>query len=88
MNTIELLGWTQYFSSFQIYHVVSKEVHMNKIKEELGFDKFKQVLFFDDDSFNQKNTAKLGLTFYLVDQSTGVDMEAMIRGLELFDSKH
>ena len=83
MQSIELLGWKKYFSSFQIYDK-NKINHMNAIKTELKFENFEEVLFFDDDYSNIKSTSSIGVFAYEVDQKTGVNLEAMLDGLNKF----
>jgi hypothetical protein len=87
LEIIDSLGWTSYFSSFQIYPR-SKDNHMHKIKEELKLDNFGDILFFDDESGNIKPTTGLGVKFHLVDEQDGVDLKAMLQGLDYFNSKH
>ena len=40
-------GWTQYFSSIQVY-AKTKYNHLNKIKKELNHDGLDNAVFFDD----------------------------------------
>jgi len=87
MQSIELLNWKKYFSSFQIYPS-SKINHMNEIKKELNFKNFEEVLFFDDDYSNIKSTSSIGVFAYEVNQKTGVNLEAMIDGLNKYSAKH
>jgi len=85
MQSIELLNWKQYLSSFQIYDK-SKTNHMNVIKKELKFENFEEVLFFDDDYSNIKSTSSIGVFAYEVDQSKGVNVEAVIDALSKYSS--
>lgn len=86
MEVIEIFGWTEFISSFQIYHV-SKEKHMQKIKEELQFESFNEVLFFDDDERNVKPAVELGVLPFLVNQVNGLDMNAICDGLSYFNRR-
>lgn len=83
MESINLLGWEKYFSSFQIYPT-NKIRHMNTIKDELKFEKFEDVLFFDDDYSNIKSTSSIGVFAYEVNQNTGVDVKTIMHALEQF----
>ena len=83
MQSMEMLGWKKYFSSFQIYEK-SKINHMNEIKDDLKFGSFEEVLFFDDDYSNIKSTSSIGVFAYEVDQKKGADMNAIIDGLNKF----
>lgn len=87
MRVIGELGWREYFSSFQIYPR-NKINHMKSIKEELKFEKFEEILFFDDDHTNISSTSSLGVVAIEVDQSTGLDMKTLKSGLNYYESKH
>jgi magnesium-dependent phosphatase 1 len=87
MEAIEALGWTEYFSSVQIYPK-SKTIHMSKIKEDLKFESYDQVLFFDDEHTNIKETSKMGVCAILIACETGVDMNTLLNGLNKFNSKN
>ena len=86
MKVMEIFEWTQYISSFQIYHV-SKERHMLEIKEDLKLESFDQVLFFDDDERNVKPANDLGVLPFLVNQVDGLDMDAICDGLSHFNRR-
>lgn len=85
-ETIEALGWTNYFSSFQIYPK-TKTNHMKKILEELNMTNYEDILFFDDEFQNIKHTSPLKLTAIEVDPSIGVDLKLLYHGLETFEKK-
>ena len=85
LDLIHLFGWTEYFSSFQIYHIC-KVNHMNAIKKELNFDNFSDVLFFDDEYRNIIDTKKIGVEPIHVEQHVGVNSQVMMMGLKKFDS--
>ncbi|RNA30363.1 magnesium-dependent phosphatase 1-like [Brachionus plicatilis] len=87
METIEALGWTKYFSSFQIYPK-TKTNHMRKILEELKMTSYEDILFFDDEIQNIKQTSSLKLTAIEIDPSVGTDMKTLIHGLEVFETKN
>lgn len=86
LETIEALDWTSYFSSFQIYPK-SKTIHMKKILEELNMTSYEDILFFDDEIQNIKQTKTLNLTAIEVDPYIGVDMKLLIQGLEIYEKK-
>ena len=83
MQSIELLGWKEFFSSFQIYPT-NKITHMKAIREELKFKQFEEVLFFDDDYSNIKSTSSIGVYAYEVDQQSGVNITALVDALNKF----
>jgi magnesium-dependent phosphatase-1 len=83
MRTMELHGWKDYFSSFQIYPR-NKTEHMTKIKNELKFDKFQEVLFFDDEYHNIMDTGYLGVCAIEIKRSFGLNMETFFAGLDRF----
>ncbi|CAF0916559.1 unnamed protein product [Brachionus calyciflorus] len=87
LETIEALGWTKYFSSFQIYPS-SKTIHMRKIIEELQMNDYESILFFDDEYHNIKTTQSLKLTPIEINPSVGLDMKTLIHGFERFQSKN
>jgi magnesium-dependent phosphatase 1 len=83
METIELHGWKNYFSSFQIYPR-NKTEHMKKIKEDLKFDKYQEVLFFDDEYHNIMDTSYLGVCAIEINRSLGLNIETLLAGLDHF----
>lgn len=85
-KAISIYGWEKYLSSFQIYHR-PKNNHMSAIRDELGFESFEEVLFFDDEQGNYKPTTGLGVTMLLVDDRTGLDLNAALKGLSMYDEK-
>lgn len=85
-KALSLLGWLDYFSSVQIYPT-SKVKHMNQIKEDLKFDSFKDVLFFDDEPRNIIETRHMGVTAIEVNSGFGANLDAMIHGFNQFNSK-
>jgi magnesium-dependent phosphatase 1 len=87
MEIIEHLGWKNHISSFQIYPT-NKKNHMNKIREELKFEKFEEVLFFDDDMSNIKSTSSIGVVAITVDNRRGVDLNTILHGLTIYNTKH
>ncbi len=86
-QSLDLLDWSKYFSSFQIYPK-SKDNHMKQIQQELNFDRFENVLFFDDEHNNIVTTSRMGVKAILVEPSKGVDLHTIKQGLEHFNSKH
>ena len=60
---------------------------MREIQSELGFERFVEVLFFDDEPRNYKPTADLGVCPFLVNQVDGLNMNSMIDGLTRFSKK-
>ena len=86
IESMELLGWKDYFSSFQIYSTSTKILHMKAIRDELKFENFEEVLFFDDDDFNIKTTASIGVFGQKVKQNTGVTISLLIEALHKFSS--
>jgi magnesium-dependent phosphatase 1 len=84
MNLIELFGWTNLIDSFQIYSM-PKSNHMHAIKNELKFNSFRQVLFFDDHQFNINTTKPMGVFAFKLDKSTGLNMKALHRAFDLYD---
>lgn len=86
MQGIRIYGWEKYLSSFQIYPKI-KNIHMKEIKNELKFDDFTDVLFFDDEQYNYKPTAQLGVVPFIITKKYGLSMEAMFEGLKCFEAK-
>jgi magnesium-dependent phosphatase 1 len=89
LNLIDHFNWSQYFSSFQIYPR-SKTHHMNEIKKDLGdsvFTNFNEVLFFDDEPYNIKQTKEIGVYAHRVHRDTGLDTKAIFNGLDKFSKK-
>lgn len=86
-KVIDELGWTAYFSSFQIYPT-NKINHMKRIRDELNgsFDRYEDVLFFDDDFSNIKSTRTLGVCAVQVDESSGLSMKALRSGLQQYQA--
>lgn len=87
METIEALGWKDYFSSFQIYPK-PKNVHMKEIISDLKFNDYNEILFFDDEVYNIKTTNKLGVVAIEINPYVGVDVNVVIEGLNIFNSKN
>jgi magnesium-dependent phosphatase 1 len=85
-EAIDIYGWTGYLSSFQIYYM-PKSNHMRAIREELGFESFEQVLFYDDERGNLGPTTGLGVTMHLLDGNVGLDLESAMKGLTLFSER-
>ena len=85
LKAIDLFGWTPYISSFQI-HPGSKVIHMNDIKFDLKFNKFNDVLFFDDDQRNLNELKSIGVVGYKLDPQTGLTITDVLNGLTLFDN--
>jgi magnesium-dependent phosphatase 1 len=83
-QSLDLLDWSKYFSSIQIYPK-SKDNHMKKIQQELNFERFENVLFFDDEHHNIVTTSRMGVRAVLVEPSNGVDLNTMKKGLEHFN---
>lgn len=83
---IEELGWTEYFSSFQIYPR-NKINHMKQIMEELKFDKYEEVLFFDDEVTNIHTTSSIGVVAIEIDHQTGFNMDILKHGLTHFENR-
>lgn len=86
LKAIDLYGWTSHFSSFQI-HPGSKVVHMNDIKHDLRFDKFSDVLFFDDDHRNIVELNAIGIVAHKVDNEFGLTIHELLKGLTAFSVK-
>ncbi|CAB0011108.1 unnamed protein product [Nesidiocoris tenuis] len=56
---IELFGWEKYFFQKEIYPGC-KIAHFEKIKKKTGLE-YEEMLFFDDDSRNLKDLARLNI---------------------------
>lgn len=83
-KVIDELGWSEYFSSFQIYPT-NKIQHMKRIQEELKcFESFDEVLFFDDEVGNIKSTSSIGVVAIHVDDAHGLNMSNLKEGLEKY----
>jgi magnesium-dependent phosphatase 1 len=85
MQNIELLGWKDYLSSFQIYPRRKTE-HMKKIQEDLKFSSFKEVLFFDDEKYNIMDTSYLGVCAIEINRAFGLKMGVLLEGLDRFNN--
>lgn len=85
LEAVDIYGWREFFSSFQIYNL-SKNHHMNAIKKELALSGLDDVLFFDDNKNNVGPTASLGVCPFLVGVE-GLNMKAALQGLSQF-SQH
>lgn len=83
LEAIDVYGWREFFSSFQIYNL-SKNHHMNAIKKELDLGSFDSWLFFDDNEKNVAPTASLGVFPFLVGVD-GLNMKAVRHGLTQFN---
>lgn len=83
MQVIEHLGWKEFFSSFQIYPL-NKVTHMSEIKKDLDFERYEEVLFFDDEYYNIKATQSLGLVAVHIDDRNGLDLRTFIDGLNIY----
>lgn len=85
-QVIDHLGWTSYFSSFQIYPSC-KTNHMNQIKRDLGFKRFDEVLFFDDHPANITSTRGIGVMAIKVYEAKGLTMNDLFHGLKEYEIK-
>jgi hypothetical protein len=61
---------------------------MKQIKDELKFQDFKDILFFDDSKSNISQTETLGLTAYQVGHVHGLNVKDFIHGLKKFESQN
>jgi magnesium-dependent phosphatase 1 len=82
LQLLDLFELKQYFSSLQIYSV-SKSFHMSAIKDELSVE-FEHMLFFDDNKFNVRETAKMGVCSFQVRKTTGFDFKSIKNGLRVY----
>lgn len=85
LKAIDIYGWTQYFSTFQIYPQIKSE-HMHEIQKKLNLDSFEDVIFFDDQMKNIIATANLGISSFLVG-TNGLDHEAISKALSEFEQR-
>ena len=79
-------GWSEYFSSIQIYYdddFDSKIVHLKKISEELSITNCQQILFFDDEPKNIRETTSIGVLAHRV--SNGLNKSELFTGLKKFN---
>ena len=81
---IDLFGFNEYFSSVQIYSM-PKTQHINAIKQEIQFENYNQVLFYDDNKFNIRDTKQMGVFSFLVNKNNGLDLKAVHKSLDLYD---
>lgn len=84
MALIEQLGWTKFFSSFQIYSE-PKTKHMSVLRDEFKLDRYNQILFFDDHPVNIRNVIELGVVAHKIDKSIGLNVNEFQRGLDRFN---
>jgi len=81
---MDAFGWTQYFSSIQVY-AKTKDNHLKEIKQELNLESLDNALFFDDKKKNFLSTVSLGVTPLHIKRQLGLDLAAMCTGLTQFD---
>jgi magnesium-dependent phosphatase 1 len=86
LELLELFELEPYFSSIQIYSV-SKSFHMSAIKEELGIEDYSEMLFFDDNKYNVREVAELGVCTFQVQKKTGFNLKALVNGLGIYQKK-
>jgi magnesium-dependent phosphatase 1 len=86
LELLELFKLKPNFSSIQICSVL-KCFHMSVIKENLGIEDYSDMLFFDDNKFNVREVAKLGVCSFQVRKTTGLNLKAMKNGLGMHQRK-
>jgi hypothetical protein len=84
LKAIDLFGWSNLFSSMQI-HPGSKVIHLNDIKFELKFNKFSDVLFFDDNINNIIELKNIGVKAFHVNYEEGLNINTIHDGLKMYD---
>lgn len=87
LSAIDIFDWSLYFSSIHIYPRI-KDEHLRAIKQDLNFERFEDVLFFDDDHKNYKPVLDLGAMPFLVNKVDGLNVLAMCEGLTRFSKKY
>ena len=84
MALLEQLGWTKFFSSFQVYSE-PKPKHLSVLKDEFKLKHFNQILFFDDHPINIKQVAAIGVVSHKIDRNIGLNVNEFQRGLDRFN---
>mmetsp|Transcript_28516 Transcript_28516/g.47897 ORF Transcript_28516/g.47897 Transcript_28516/m.47897 type:complete len:178 (+) Transcript_28516:170-703(+) len=79
MDAFEIWDW---FLFPQIYSK-QKSVHFQALTTLTGLP-YTSFLFFDDNSANIKTCKEMGICSLLVDRSTGLNWESMVRGLDTY----
>jgi len=81
-SLIELFDWDKFFRQKEIYPGC-KIGHFKKFQKATGY-RYEEMLFFDDESRNIKDTKSLGVRPIHVHYDTGVTMEGLDIALEEF----
>ena len=82
-SLLDVNNWTNYFSDMQIYSN-SKIKHMKNICQNLALNSFDEILFFDDNGLNIKETTNLGVVAYKVGRTHGLNQIDFIDGLKFY----
>ncbi|KAF4519076.1 hypothetical protein B566_EDAN001668 [Ephemera danica] len=77
---LELFDWNRFFTYKEIYPGC-KKTHFSKFKKATGLD-YSEMLFFDDEYRNIRDTVSIGVTAILVDE--GFDSGVLEEGLRKF----
>ncbi|ANB15194.1 acid phosphatase (predicted) [Sugiyamaella lignohabitans] len=75
------------FLLHKTWGIGTKISHFNEIQKLTGVD-YKDMVFFDDEARNRDVEQRLGVTFVLVQEETGVNWDVFNRGLELWRKKN
>ncbi len=84
IQLLQLFDWHQYFDSIQIYPRCKIE-HMERICTDLDIEKKEDILFFDDEKRNIYDTNSIGVHAHLINEDHGVNVKAIIDGLNMFN---